>query len=295
MITLHIETENCIRCGRCTRVCPSLILKQASPHASIEIVQPENCIACGHCVAICPVKAVLHSEFPEEKIHSFENKDYPTAAQLMLLCKARRSNRAFSTREIPEETLDQILEAAHRAPTASNLQQVEFTLITDPEKLRFITEFTLNVFRDISRKLRNPFLKPLLKITLPDAFRYLPVFDRLLLEYRQGNDLILRKATAVLFIHCPASNRFGVMDANLAYQNGSLMAECLGVSQFYTGFVCTALQQEKKNTLATAFGINGRIHAGMALGMPEFRFSRYMDKKERIVNVNPKSRKDSSS
>jgi len=29
-------------------------------------------------------------------------------------------------------------------------------------------------------------------------------------------------------------------------------------------------------------GINGTIHAAMALGMPEFRFSNYIDKKDTI-------------
>ena len=36
------------------------------------------------------------------------------------MCKARRSNRAFSTRPIPREMLEQIIEAAHRAPTATS-------------------------------------------------------------------------------------------------------------------------------------------------------------------------------
>jgi len=29
-------------------------------------------------------------------------------------------------------------------------------------------------------------------------------------------------------------------------------------------------------------GINGTIHAAMALGMPEFRFSNYIDKKDTV-------------
>ena len=201
----------------------------------------------------------------------------------MLLCKSRRSNRAFSTKPIPTEALDQILEAAHRAPTASNQQQVSFTLITDPEKLRLVTDFTIGVFGSISKKLSNPFLKPLLKRIMPEAYRYLPAFDRLIHAQEKGDDLILRKATAVLLIHTPKTNRFGSEDSNLAYQNGSLMAECLGISQFYTGFVCSATKQEKHDTLAKKLGIDGTIHAGMALGMPAFRYPNYIDKKDIVV------------
>ena len=275
---LSINQERCIRCGKCVRVCPSLILGKVE--GRIEVIDAENCISCGHCVAVCPKEAVVHADFPADKVHAVNYADYPGAEQMLLLCKARRSNRAFSNKPVPEELLEQILEAAHRAPTASNAQQVEFTLVTDPEKLRLITTFTLGVFGAAMRKMKNPFLKPLVKLMLPDALRYLPAFERLLREDAGGNDMILRKATAVLLIHTPRKSRFGCQDANLAYQNGSLMAECLGVAQFYTGFVCSAIQQEGKGGLEKALGIDGRIHAGMALGMPSFRYDHYIDRKE---------------
>lgn len=282
---LTINTETCVKCGKCARVCPSQILTQETQGHPIKIQNENYCIACGHCVAVCPTHSVLHIEFPPEKIHSFKYDDYPSPEQMMLLCKARRSNRAFSTKPVPQELLQQIIEAAHRAPTASNKQQIYFTLVTDPDKLDAISRFTLNVFNPIAKKLKNPILQPILKRIIPDVYRYLPVFERLNQEYNNGHDQILRGATAALFIYTPKNNRFGSADANLAYQNGSLMAECLGVSQFYMGFVCTAIQQEKKGTLAKLLGINGTIHAAMALGMPEFRFSNYIDKKDVVVNI----------
>lgn len=257
-----------------------MVFGQEGKREEVRVAQPENCIVCGHCVAVCPTEAVKHAEFPVGKVHAFDYDDYPTAKQMQLLCRARRSNRAFSDRPVPEELLEQIVEAAYRAPTASNAQEIAFTLITDPVYLRKITAFTLGVFEKALRKMQNPLLRPLVKITMPDALRYEPVFERLLREDTGGNDLILRKAKAVLLIHAPRPSRFGCQDANLAYQNASLMAECLGVSQFYTGFVCSAIQQEGKGGLERILGIEGKIHAGMAIGMPAFRYTKYIDRKE---------------
>lgn len=275
---IKIDQSKCTRCAKCTKVCPSLILRVADD-SRIVVENPESCIVCGHCVAACNDSAVLHSEFPESKIHPIDYSLYPSAEQMMLLIKARRSNRAFSKKAIPAPLLDSIVEAAHRAPTASNMQQVKFKVITNPQQLHMISKFTLDTFTAVLKKLENPLLKPILKMVMGDVYRYVPLFKRMKTEFENGNDLILRKASAVVLIYTPASSRFGIEDSNLAYQNGSLMAECLGVSQFYTGFVLNAVKQDK-GKLEQLLGIDGKIHAGMALGMPLFRMANYIDKKE---------------
>lgn len=275
---IRIAPTACIRCERCVRVCPAQLFARSAGDGAVGVHDPERCIICGHCVAACPTGAVLHDSFPPERVHAFDRNDLPTPEQVMLLCRARRSNRAFTRKPVPREMLERIVEAAHRAPTASNKQEVAFTLVTSPETLERISRFTVDTFASVVRKLENPVLRPLLRMALPQMYAYLPGLKHLRDEYARGNDLILRGATALLLIHTPGDNRFGMQDANLAYQNGSLMAESLGVSQFYTGFVCTALQQDRRHAFTRSLGIEGTIHAGMALGMPQFLFTRYIDK-----------------
>ena len=129
-MNISIDYERCIRCGRCAKVCPSLVFGQQKQSADMQVVAPENCIVCGHCVAACPVSAVAHTDFPPEKVHPVDRTQLPTPEQLLLLCKARRSNRALSRKPVPQEYVNRILEAAHAAPTASNLQQVGYTVLT---------------------------------------------------------------------------------------------------------------------------------------------------------------------
>ena len=158
---LSITTETCIKCGKCARVCPSQIITQETKGSAVKVQHVENCIVCGHCVAVCTTNSVLHSEFPPEKVHAFKYSDYPTPVHMMLVCKARRSNWAFSTRPIPREMLEQIIEAAHRAPTASNMQQVSFTLVTDTLKLEAISRFTLAQLKSSAQKKKHPILHPI--------------------------------------------------------------------------------------------------------------------------------------
>lgn len=277
-------SDSCIKCRKCVKVCPAEIFSHTDKTKGINITNSESCIVCGHCVAACPTDSVIHSEFPIDKVHKIDRTQIPTAEQVMLLCKTRRSNRAFSKKPIPRETLEKIIEAAHRAPTGSNVQNVSFTVITNPEKLNLISNFTIGVFAKIVKKLENPILKPLAKKLLPEVYKYVPNFKRLVSEKENGNDVILRGATAVILIHTPKSSRFGISDASLAYQNGSLMAESLQISQFYTGFVCAAMKQTDEGALEKMLGIDGKIQCGMALGVPEFMFPKYIDKKEADVN-----------
>lgn len=228
--------------------------------------------------------SVSHSEFPPEKTHTIDYSQMPTPEQVMLLIKSRRSNRTLTSRPVPKEMLDKIVEAAHSAPTATNSQSLSFTVVTDPRKLRQVSDYTIGVFDSLAKLLLNPVVKCVVKPFMKDVYKYVPVFNRLKEEHKAGKDPILRKATALLLIHTPKSNRFGSEDANLAYQNASLMAQSLGVSQIYMGFVLTAIRQEGKDTLAKTLGIDGKIQAIMALGIPAFKYPKYTDRKEIVKN-----------
>lgn len=203
----------------------------------------------------------------------------PTPEQVELLLAVRRSNRALSARPVPQEMLDRIVAAADRAPTASNARRLAYTLVTDAAQLRAVTEYTLGIFGRLEKRLLHPLVRPWLSRLAPGIYRYVPVFERLRREYAEGRDRVLRGATALLFIHAPKANRFGAEDGNLAYENASLMAEALGVSQIYMGFVLTAVRQDKEAKLAAMLGLEGRrICAVMALGMPQFRYPNYIDR-----------------
>lgn len=276
---IEIIENSCILCGKCVKVCPSEIFHQ-EPKGIPTISNIEFCIKCGHCVAICPSQAVNHEVFPPEKIHPIDRSLMPTSEQLQMLLLARRSHRNFTNAAIPEPFLSQIIDAANRAPTSSNSQKVYFKLITDPEQLKSISDFTINGFKKMVKILTFPIVKPFIKWFFPDIAKYIPSFKEMELDYLAGKDMILRGATAVLLIYTPKNHLFGAADANLAYQNGSLMAESLGVGNFYTGFVIKALDRDSNGKFAKSLGIKGKIHAGLAMGMPQFKYPNYVDRKE---------------
>jgi len=278
MVQITINKDKCVACGKCVGICPADIFYKGEK-GEILLQKEEACIGCGHCVSVCPHDAITHSLFPADKQQSFSYEDYPTPESLMTLIKARRSNRAMAKKPIPEEMLKMIVEAAYLAPTATNSQNLEFTLITDIDKIRKVTSFTISTFYKIRKMLANKVVAPITKLLMPKAFAMVPMLDRLKAEFEKGNDKVMRNATAMLIISAPKGDRFGAENANLSYQNASLMAESLGVAQFYTGFVLTATRLNK-GALEKELGIKGTICAGMALGMPQFKYVKYPIRKD---------------
>lgn len=280
---IKINTQSCIRCRRCERICSTGVFVWTEDR----LMQADNnkrCIECGHCVDVCPTRSVIHPLFGEEKVHDYSLADLPTPRQVSLLLRARRSNRAFSSKEIPQESLHTIIEAAYTAPTAQNTRQVQVVAITDPEKIRAVTVFTVDTFARVAKLLSNPFVKFFLNLfmkkKMASVYAMIPRMQGMYRSvHEKQKDPVLRKAKAVLFFCAPTNARFGLADCNLAYQNASLMAESLGVAQFYTGFVLSAIKQDKRGNIYKILNLKDvQICAGMALAIPEFRFERYADR-----------------
>lgn len=214
--TICIEPSTCIVCEKCVKICTSSIFfVQMDDAKKIGLQNTDLCIGCGHCVAVCPTNSITHLDFPKQSIHHFDPALRPSPEQMMNLIRSRRSNRAFSGKEIPETMLNQIIEAAHRAPTASNSQQVSMVLVTNKDVIKELSLTTLDIFSSLSKKLSNPILKPILKPFLPGIYKLIPKLKKLDDEMKTGNDLVLRKAQAVLFFYSPEDSRFRSEEAHV--------------------------------------------------------------------------------
>lgn len=56
VVTLELDPDKCIGCGKCLEVCPHNVFKLDS--GKVQIQSRDNCMECGACVRNCPVQAV---------------------------------------------------------------------------------------------------------------------------------------------------------------------------------------------------------------------------------------------
>ena len=128
------DTEKCVGCGKCVKVCPGgiLSLNQAKKAeiADFKEFGWNGCWKCEHCLAVCPTGAIsIFGHKPENSLPIVDCEI--TAPTMDALIANRHSCRRYKDKNVDAATINDMLARLADAPNGGNKQQVEFTLIDD--------------------------------------------------------------------------------------------------------------------------------------------------------------------
>lgn len=127
--------------------------------------------------------------------------------------KKRSSTRGYTSQPLTEEELSTLIEAGLQAPTATNRQELHFTVLKDGHPLLQELEEEKNRLREIV----NP----------PHNFYY--------------------EAPTVVIISAERSFKWSSVDAGIAVENMALAAQGLGLGNVIIGCIDDALKGEKQD------------------------------------------------
>jgi nitroreductase/NAD-dependent dihydropyrimidine dehydrogenase PreA subunit len=242
---ISINPEKCIRCGLCVQSCPVVLIKQDKEERPvIEAADKDNCILCGHCTAVCPQDALDHSLLPRTDFLQAPPMEIRADALKDLLI-SRRSVRIYKKAPVPREQLEQLLQVCAHAPSASNSQKTEYSVITTENTLERIRELTLDWLR---RNRSGSFYSK---------------------EADKGNDVILRGGTCLVVAHSPKDYAWNITDSTIALTYMELYAASMNLGVCWAGLVTIAGQNTPE--LNKVLGVpEDRITAGaLILGRPK--------------------------
>lgn len=143
------------------------------------------------------------------------------ANRVLETMRLRSSARAYGAEKLTEEELRCILEAGLQAPTATNRQEIRFSVADGKNPVLSELEAEKNRLRGLEKQ--------------PHNFYY--------------------EAPVVIFLSAEDGFRWGEVDAGIAVQNMALAAESLGLGTLIIGCVYDALHGEKKEYFSQALGI----------------------------------------
>ncbi len=279
-----IDLVKCTGCGRCIGACPKSVITQSGDTVA---ATGEGCIMCAHCYCVCRFGAVDFGKalcglsiksFPYKPEYIAPGKASP--GMLVNLVRSRRSIRRFTPEPVPAQTLFDLVEFAATAPSGSNTQNWEFTVLSSRESVyRLALEIGKFFFR-LNGLAANPLVRwgsvPFLgmKLVRYYANNYRNV-KKGLEEAAQGKDLLFHGATALILVHSDGGGSMPHYDAQYASYNITLLAHALGLGSCYIGYASESINGSVQ--LRRYLGIPDRhkVYAAVALGHPDVTYCNF--------------------
>ena len=144
----------------------------------------------------------------------------------------RNSVRSYSDRPLPEETCRKLVEAGLKAPTATNRQEIHFTVVGRDDPVQ------AEIQKDMNPNAKNSFFY---------------------------------NAPVTIYLSGEEAFKWSAVDAGIAVENIHLAAEALGLGSVILGCMEAVLNGEKKAEYAAKLGFpeGYRYEVAIAVGYAE--------------------------
>jgi nitroreductase len=236
---------------------------------------PELCNRCSHCVAVCPKQAVLHEGLggrptPRIQRRLIQAKTYREIAL------TRRSIRNYRSEPVPREIIEEILDVARYSPTASNAQNVHYTVVANQDLLRKVSRRIFGVGEKIHKiftlgpvQTASSMVKDIGPVKTLD--RYSKRWSYFKEQVSAGLDLIFHKAPVILLLHTPKGQNLARDNCLIAATNIANYAHTLGLGTCFIGILTFAMRIDRSLYKQFQIPEGHTVHAALTLGYPAIR------------------------
>jgi nitroreductase/NAD-dependent dihydropyrimidine dehydrogenase PreA subunit len=272
MAFLTIDETRCKQDGICVAECPRRIIIQKDDKSYPQIAQADeaNCMACGHCVAVCPHGALSVAGVDVQDCPEIEKDLVLSWNQAEQFLRTRRSIRLFKDKAMDRGTLETLINTARYAPTASNAQNLHWTVIEGREKLVPLSRETINWMERVIEHHPDSMVA--------DYFR--PVVA----GWATGYDGILRTARTLIIPSAPKENTNGLVDLSIALAYLELAALPLGVGTCWAGLLRGAMLATPELVETMGLPDGHTWFYPMMIGYPKFTYHRLPARKAPVID-----------
>ncbi len=249
-----INSDLCVGCGVCVKDCIGEHIYMSDGKAK---VKDGGCIKCGHCFAICPVKAVEMPGYDISGCDGLGSMEDFDSDKLLLAMKSRRSVRQFKSMPVEKEKIEKIIEAGRYCPTATNSQDIHYTVIT--ESLDSVQADAVSFFKRLKKSV-SPLAKYIGNMTV-------------------GDDFFFKGAPLVIIVSGKSKT-----NACLASSYMELMATNLGLGVFYSGFFVAASKLCGKVKKKMNLSKDLTPYTCLVIGYPDVSYKRIPPRKNPNIN-----------
>ncbi len=269
--------DKCSECMLCVRECTSGVWRIVDGKS--KPVDSDLCNGCSHCIAVCPCDAISHDGLKKEQIKEVNQKNLNPDVYRDIIV-SRRSVRQFKNEPVPRNVIEQIIDLARFAPTASNDQNVSYIVITNKrlieETANYIFGFAIRIY-NMTKKGMGRFLVNLIGLA---NNRYLRKMDYARQQNTEnGRDFILHNAPVLILILAPKKKPFASDNCNIAATTIINYAHSLGLGTCFIGFLTMALKFSGKLRKNLGVPDERQVYANLVMGYPAYRYANTVSRK----------------
>lgn len=262
-----IDDSLCVRCGTCAETCPVKLIYFKKPGTPRSMPWASKaCINCGHCVAVCPKGALSLPTMPADDCAPIMKDLAISFEQADQLLRSRRSIRTYLDKPVEKEKLEKIIRTARYAPTGHNLQDVEWTIIYDAQRVSRLKELVVEWMRkmvaddtDIAKALS---------------------LKSVIMGVDAGHDLIMRGAPHLVVTHAPKEDRMARSSCTIALAFLDLAAKAAGIGTCWAGFLDLAAANYPPVMQAMELPEGHISYGSMMVGYPKYQYYRIPTRKD---------------
>lgn len=211
-------------------------------------------------MAVCPLAAIgIETMVPQDcALVKKELLLSPEQAEHYL--KTRRSIRVYKKEPVPQDTLAKLIDIASYAASGHNTQPLSWLVIEDSQEVRHLAGLVADWMRVAIKEM--PWLADFLH------------FDRIVADWEQGRDRIMRGAPHAIVVHAPADNVLAPGDAPIALTYLELAAYGLGLGACWAGFLTGATTFYAPVMEALQLPEGHKYMGALMVGYPKYKYSR---------------------
>ena len=273
MSLFTIDESRCKKDGICVEECPIGVIFDFTNTEQVPEPEPEPvkeleflCMNCGHCVAVWPQAALTHQNLSPDDCIPVNRNMTLSPEQTEHFLRSRRSIRKYKAKALGKETIERIISLASHAPSAHNMQPVQWQVILGREKIKELTALVVEGMEHMQK-------------TSPELSEMLHLGD-LANARHAGEDIICRDAPAIVLANGFVGDSFSENVIKIAMTYLDLAILSFGLRSQWNGFVQMATAAHKPLQEALEYPANFTNYDAMLVGYPRYKYHRMPTRNE---------------
>lgn len=211
-------------------------------------------------MAVCPLAAIGIETMMPQDCALVRNELLLSPEQAEHYLKTRRLIRVYKKEPVPQDTLAKLIDIASYAASGHNTQPLSWLVIEDSQEVRHLAGLVADWMRVAIKEM--PWLADFLH------------FDRIVADWEQGRDRIMRSAPHAIIVHAPADNVLAPGDAPIALTYLELAAYGLGLGACWAGFLMGGATFYAPVMEAPHLPEGHKYMGALMVGYPKYKYSR---------------------